>query len=267
MSLLRDGHVDLGPGPVLFVHAHPDDETLATGVLIAELVARGVEVVVLTATRGEMGEVVPGVLDEAVGAEELDRVREAELAAALNVLGVRQRAFLGTPPARVTGAGPRRYRDSGMRWVTPTTAGPALEADHRSLTAAGLDDVVADLGAYLDLVRPAVLVGYDIDGSYGHPDHVRCHHATVAAGRAHGVPVVEVVSVSHGAEGDVPDAEWVDLSGHRPLVLQALAEHRSQLTLTTDDDGEPQVVHVGGQREGVIVRIGLRRVPGTSATD
>lgn len=88
---------------VLFLHAHPDDETLATGALIADLIARGVEVAVVTATRGERGEITdPGL------AEDLVALRERELAAALAVLGVRHHAFLGTPPARAGDPGLRR---------------------------------------------------------------------------------------------------------------------------------------------------------------
>ncbi|MVA77578.1 GlcNAc-PI de-N-acetylase [Auraticoccus sp. F435] len=243
------------PGPVLLVHAHPDDETLATGALIAHLTARGTEVAVLTATRGEMGEVVPGSLPADIGPDQLDAAREAELAGALAELGVQHAAFLGTPPARVPGLPPRRYRDSGMRWVTPIRAGAALESDHRSLTAAALDDVVADLCAWVEVLRPSLLIGYDVDGSYGHPDHVRCHHATAAAARRCGLPALEVVS---GEQAD--DAEWLELAEQLPVVLAALRHHASQVTVRTRPDGRPEVEHVGGQRQDVLLRTGLRRM-------
>lgn len=251
--------IDLRPGPVLFVHAHPDDETLATGALVAALVAGGTEVAVLTATRGEMGELVPGTVPEGAGPEQLVQAREAELARALRVLGVTGSAFLGTPPARAGGRPPRRYLDSGMRWVTSTVAGPAVESDHRSLTAAALDEVVDDLCAYVDVVRPSALVGYDVDGSYGHPDHVRCHHATLAAARRTGIDLFEVVSVSHGNSGDGPGAEWFDLAEHEPIVVEALRQHASQVTVHQLADGHHEVEHVGGQREPVLLDVGLRR--------
>ena len=92
---------------IAFIHAHPDDETLATGALIAWLVASGHEVSLLTATRGERGEVVPGPLSHLAGTPALETHREGELAGALRVLGVARHAFLGDPPA---GPG-RRYRD------------------------------------------------------------------------------------------------------------------------------------------------------------
>ena len=131
-------HVHFEPGArVVFLHAHPDDETLATGVLIADLVASGHPVAVVTATRGERGEIRPGV---DVG-DDFIAHREGELAAALAELGVTDHCFLGTPPALASGpmrtemepspfwaAGSVRavrFTDSGMRWVTPELAGPA----------------------------------------------------------------------------------------------------------------------------------------------
>ena len=113
---------------ICFVHAHPDDETLASGALIAHLVHLGHRVSVLTATRGEMGEVVPGPLSQLAGTPELELRREQELAGALDVLGVTDHAFLGTPPARAGGS-VRRYLDSGMRWVSEHVAGAAERAD------------------------------------------------------------------------------------------------------------------------------------------
>ena len=85
---------------VVFLHAHPDDETLATGVLLADLVDAGHQVAVVTATRGELGAVVPGPLSALEGTPELVEHRLGELAGALAELGVTDHVFLGTPPAR-----------------------------------------------------------------------------------------------------------------------------------------------------------------------
>jgi N-acetyl-1-D-myo-inositol-2-amino-2-deoxy-alpha-D-glucopyranoside deacetylase len=89
---------------VLFAHAHPDDETISTGALIRELVDRGTRVVLLTASRGERGEIVPAVR-QLIGddADALTAARERELQQALSVLGVSESYMLGTPPARATG--------------------------------------------------------------------------------------------------------------------------------------------------------------------
>ncbi|MCW5950777.1 MAG: PIG-L family deacetylase [Propionibacteriaceae bacterium] len=251
---------------VLFLHAHPDDETLATGALIAGLVDRGVEVAVVTATRGERGEVTdPGL------AGDLVTLRERELAAALAVLGVQRHAFLGTPPARAEGgdprlcgddgggrgdrgarpgddAGSRRYTDSGMVWVTPEVAGPGEDAGADSLTAASTAEAAADLASYAAWFRPDVLVSYDEFGGYGHPDHVACHHIAKAAAELAGIGFVEVIS----------GAEEPTLDQYRHQVAEALRCYRSQLRI---DGGD--VVHVGGQRHPIptvaAVRDGIRR--------
>lgn len=238
---------------VLFVHAHPDDETLATGALIAELVATGVVVCVLTATRGERGELMPGVPAPAPDDERFASHREQELADALVVLGVHTAAFLGAPPARVAGAIPRIYTDSGMTWVSDGVAGPAPDAAETSLTRASLEEVVADIVAYAGEVEPDALVSYDATGGYGHPDHVRCHDATVAAAARLGLPMIEVVPPILTGE---PGVEWHDLSARLGTVQEALRRHRTQVRVDGAD-----VVHVGGQREPIATRIGLRRRP------
>ncbi len=234
----------------LFVHAHPDDETLQTGALLSWLTSQDVGVEVLTCTRGGRGEIVDGVLPASVTEADLVRVRQHELACALEALGVRDHDFLGTPPARAEGLSPRNYRDSGMRWVQPGLAGPAQNDDPYTFTAASLDEEVADMLALVERVRPTVLVGYDKLGSYGHPDHVRAHELAVTVAVATGLPLVEVAS-GPDAEG----FEWFDLSDQRDAVVAALRCHTTQLTVHDD-----HLVHVGGQRQELPLRIGLRRV-------
>lgn len=263
---------------VAFLHAHPDDETLATGALIADLVASGHPVAVVTATRGERGEIRPGV---DVG-DDLIAHREGELAAALAELGVTEHCFLGTPPA-LAGAGvagtvpgssgwtesepsptsstdswtglgtvPTRFTDSGMRWVTAELAGPADDAGADSLTAAGVDGPAAHLAAFLTAWRADVLVGYDIHGGYGHPDHVACHHIARAAAARSGVRLVEVVSEPLlPVDGAIA---W-RAPGQLPAVRRALGCYASQLQVDGDD-----VVHVGGQRQPIAEVVWLRPV-------
>jgi N-acetyl-1-D-myo-inositol-2-amino-2-deoxy-alpha-D-glucopyranoside deacetylase len=283
-----------GRRSVLFVHAHPDDETITTGALIAELVARGTRVSLLTLTRGERGEVVPGVVVPGVavpgvavpgvavpgvavpgaagdpqGTDALTREREAELRRAIVALGIAAHFWLGALPARAPGLAPRRYRDSGMRWLRPGVAGPALDngvdgmdgvnsangvdgiGDSAALTAAPLDDVTADIRALLETLRPDLVVSYDDEGGYGHPDHVRAHHAALAACRAGGVPFAEIVRAP-GA-----DVEWFDLEARRGTVTAALRCHATQLTVELTGDGG-FIVHSGGQREAITTSIGLR---------
>lgn len=233
---------------VLFVHAHPDDETLATGGLIAELAARGVEVAVLTATRGEQGEVVDGPLAHLAGTPELTAHREGEVAAACATLGVRRHAFLGGPDARAAGLPPRRYTDSGMAWLdeTETVAGPGDAAGPDSLTSADPAEVAADIAAYARAFGADAIVSYDAHGGYGHPDHVALHAPSRAAASERGVPFREVASVA-----DPDDA--LDTPQHLPLLQEALRHYASQLTV---DGGD--VVHVGGQRQPILTRFTLR---------
>ena len=147
----------------LFVHAHPDDETVQTGSLLAWLAAQGLPVSVLTCTRGEQGEIVSGVLPASTTADELVRVREAELAHAIETLGVAASYFLGTPPARAAGLGRRDYHDSGMRWVAEglrlTHSGsPATPDQVARLTSARV--AYEELAEAYDALRRMVERGY-----------------------------------------------------------------------------------------------------------
>ncbi|MET4638112.1 PIG-L family deacetylase [Mycetocola sp. 2940] len=237
-----------GVSSVLFAHAHPDDETLASGGLIADLVARGVRVTLLTASRGERGEIVAGALP-GTGADALTRAREVELAGAVAALGIASQYWLGSAPARAAGLTPRRYRDSGMEWIRPGLAGPAGDADSDALSVAPLSEVVDDVAAVLAAERPSLVISYDSGGGYGHPDHVRIRDAAVAASALLEIPYGELLEVP------AADAEWFALSSHRAVVTAALRCHASQLTVVGDD-----VVHSGGQREPIGTDVGLRLV-------
>jgi N-acetyl-1-D-myo-inositol-2-amino-2-deoxy-alpha-D-glucopyranoside deacetylase len=151
---------------LLFVHAHPDDETLTTGATIAHYAARGADVRVVTCTLGEEGEVIGDRWAQLVvtGADQLGGYRIGELSAALASLGVAEPVFLG-------GAG--HWRDSGMAG-TP--------ARHRQrFVDAELADPAAELARIIVAMRPHVVVSYDANGGYGHPDHIRAHQVTEAA--------------------------------------------------------------------------------------
>lgn len=155
---------------VVFAHAHPDDETLATGALIQHLTRSGVAVAVVTATRGELGAVVPGPLSALEGTPELEPHRVGELTAALRALGAEGPYFLGDPPARAIGLAPRRYTDSGMRWITPPSRGRATRRGRGAFTAAEVAQAAADLAAFVrDSGAPTWSSSYESDGGYGHP--------------------------------------------------------------------------------------------------
>lgn len=242
---------------VLLVHAHPDDETLASGALIAELVDQGREVHVLTCTRGERGELMPGVADAVTpGSAEFVQLRLGELAGALDALGVEHHAFLGTRPARGQELPDERvYTDSGMQWIREGLAGPAEDAGDESFTAATISDALEDALAYVDSTRPDVLISYDSGGGYGHPDHIRAHEVTKVVAEHAGLPMLEIIPPDRDVDGDLDAIQWLELSRHLLTAQQALRSHASQVRV----DGA-QVVHVGGQREPIVTRMGLRTV-------
>ena len=157
---------------LLLVHAHPDDETITTGATMAYYAAQGVAVTLLTCTLGEEGEVlVPEyALLAADEADQLGGFRIGELAAAMAALGVADHRWLG---------GPGRFRDSGMM-------GTAANKHPRAFWRADEDETVFDaaVAAAVDVVRdvrPQVVVTYDGNGEYGHPDHIMAHRVATAA--------------------------------------------------------------------------------------
>ncbi|MET7684059.1 N-acetyl-1-D-myo-inositol-2-amino-2-deoxy-alpha-D-glucopyranoside deacetylase [Streptomyces sp. NPDC005423] len=149
---------------LLLVHAHPDDESINNGATMAAYAARGAHVTLVTCTLGERGEVIPPPLRHLSGAA-LAEERERELAAAMAELGVTDFRLLG---------GRGRYRDSGM-------TGTADNDDLRCFWQAPLDEAAGHLVDVIREVRPQVLITYDPDGGYGHPDHVQAHRVALRA--------------------------------------------------------------------------------------
>ncbi len=159
----------------LFVHAHPDDETIATGATMARCAAEGVDVALVTCTRGEEGEVIPPALcyleEDRDGG--LAPYRVGELRQALVALGVEKHWYLDDLASAETGR-PVRYRDSGMVG-TPPNAHP------RAFMAVPVDEAAAALARLVERLRPDAVVTYDPEGGYGHPDHVQAHRVTMRA--------------------------------------------------------------------------------------
>ena len=179
-------------GSLLVVHAHPDDETLATGGLLATWAASGEQVTLVTCTRGERGEVIGDELAHLEGdGAALAAHREGELGAALAALGVQEHVYLDQLSAPVVGGqdanGPRRYEDSGMAWVGDDAAGLSGQAGAAAvvpadaLVAGSVDEQAARLAELVRVRRPDVVVTYEPGGGYGHPDHVRAHEITMRA--------------------------------------------------------------------------------------
>jgi N-acetyl-1-D-myo-inositol-2-amino-2-deoxy-alpha-D-glucopyranoside deacetylase len=174
---------------IVLVHAHPDDETIGNGATMAKYVAEGARVTLVTCTLGEEGEVlVPGLAHLAADKDDaLGQHRVTELATAMEALGVTDHRFLG---------GPGRWRDSGMMGLpTNDRADCFWQAD--------LDEAAGHLVAVLREVRPQVVVTYDENGGYGHPDHIQAHRVAMRA-----VELAADASFGDGAAWKVQKVYW-----------------------------------------------------------
>ena len=152
----------VGHRPTLMtVHAHPDDETIGTGGAMAKAVAAGHRVVLVTGTRGELGEIVVPEMDTPGNHRRLGEIRAGELERAMAVLGVTEWENLG-------------YRDSGM-------TGTDGNRDPRSFWQADLDEAARRLTWLVRHYQPDVITTYNSFGGYGHPDHIRTHDVGIRA--------------------------------------------------------------------------------------
>jgi LmbE family N-acetylglucosaminyl deacetylase len=161
-------HADDAPSePVLHrptlmtVHAHPDDETIGTGGTMAKAIAAGHRVVLVTGTRGEMGEIVVPKMDTPENHRRLGELRAVELERAMAVLGVTEWENLG-------------YRDSDMM-------GRPGNLDPRNFWTADLDAAAGRLTWLIRRYQPDVVTTYNEFGGYGHPDHIRVHDVSIRA--------------------------------------------------------------------------------------
>lgn len=144
------------------VHAHPDDESSKGAATTAKYVSQGVEVMVVTCTGGERGDVLHSLAEEQVAQLGLTEVRRREMAEAARILGVRH-AWLG-------------FVDSGFPEGDPPPPLP-----DGCFAALPLEEEVPALVRLIREFRPQVVTTYDEHGGYPHPDHIRCHELTMAA--------------------------------------------------------------------------------------
>ena len=153
------------PRTLIFVGAHPDDETFGLGGTLAQYAMQGVKVVYACATRGDVGSADPEHLE---GFSSSGDMRWAELTCAAQELKLADLIYLG-------------YRDSGMPGSPDNTHPDAL-------AAAPLEEVTAKVVKVLREVKPQVVITFDPIGGYRHPDHIAIHNATVRAFHAAGDP-------------------------------------------------------------------------------
>jgi N-acetyl-1-D-myo-inositol-2-amino-2-deoxy-alpha-D-glucopyranoside deacetylase len=236
---------------LLLVHAHPDDESIATGGIMAKYAAEGARVTLVTCTLGEMGEIIPAGLEHLLAERQdmLGEYRIGELAAACTALGVADHRFLG---------GPGRWRDSGMM-------GTAANDHPGCFWQADLDEAAAELTGIIREVRPQVIVSYDENGFYGHPDHIQAHRVAwrafqqsagepwqVAKFYANALPkgvladalaTVSAADTGFGPPGSVDDLPFgvpdeqvtteIDVTAYLDTKLAAMRAHATQISVNS----------------------------------
>jgi mycothiol conjugate amidase Mca len=146
---------------LLAVEAHPDDESIGVGGTLARYAAEGVRTTLVTATRGERGEILDKTLDPKEARPRLGSIREAELREASRILKISELVLLG-------------YEDSdmyGRRW----------NRSPRAFWRADMHEAVGRLIAVVRRVKPQVMIADNEIGSYGHPDHINAHRVAVGA--------------------------------------------------------------------------------------
>jgi LmbE family N-acetylglucosaminyl deacetylase len=226
------------PLTLMAVHAHPDDEATGTGGLLARSAAEGIRTVLVTCTDGSCGDGPGGVKPGEPGHDPAAVVamRQAELEKSCAVLQVEHLELLG-------------YADSGMMgWPANDTAG--------SFWTTPVPDAAARLAELMHRYQPDVVVTYDENGFYGHPDHIQAHRVTMAAVAATGLPakvywttaprskmdefeqLMKELGVdwdepesTDGPEFGLPDEEittWLDTRAFGGQKYDALAAHASQ---------------------------------------
>ncbi len=214
------------PQRLLIVHAHPDDESLFTGHVIAKRIAAGAEVMVLTLTRGERGKVKLEELKSLEGnLSAMGAFRAGELREALAAFGDVKHAFAGT----------RAYLDSGMRLNPLGKPAKPRKLDELALSAASTSVISDDIRAAIKDFKPDAVLTYNRKGGFGHPDHRMAHEATAMAIRKFAKerkgrgPKFWVIS----EPGERFDVEIGDADSAK-VKKAALEAHISQVAVSTE---------------------------------
>lgn len=209
---------------LMTVHAHPDDETIGTGGSMAKAVADGHRVVLVTCTRGEMGEIVVPEMDTPDNHRRLGEIRAGELERAMAALGVTEWENLG-------------YHDSDMM-------GRPGNHDPRSFWQADLDEAAGRLVWFIRRSQPDVITTYNDFGGYGHPDHIRTHDVSVRAFARAGDPAwyPGQLAPEHGGTGPSTDEGGLAPWTPSKLYEQAIpASTRTAMRDRLEELGKPSV--------------------------
>jgi LmbE family N-acetylglucosaminyl deacetylase len=208
---------------LMAVHAHPDDEASSTGGVLATYADQGIRTIVVTCTNGEFGDAPGGIKPGKDGHDEqaVAEIRLAELRESCKILGVSHLETLG-------------YHDSGMP-----------DWEYKGLTGAfcniPVETVAARIGGLIEQYRPQVVVTYDPDGPYQHPDHVHAARTAIAAVSATGIPAklylaamrpsvwMKIGEALREMGEDVPDMEEPD-----PEMVRQAEEAERRITTEVD---------------------------------
>ena len=170
------------PLTLMAVHAHPDDEASSTGGVLAKYSDEGVRTIVVTCTNGEFGDGPRGLKPGEEGHDTADvaQTRLAELREAAKHLGVTELELLG-------------YHDSGMpEWEYRNSPDAFCNVP--------LENVIDRIAALIEKYRPQVVITYDPDGAYQHPDHVHAARAGIGAVEKTGIPAKLYLSAMRSSE-------------------------------------------------------------------
>ena len=217
---------------LLAVVAHPDDETFGCGGLLAKCAAEGVHVALLCATRGEVGQISDASL---ATSKNLGQVREGELRAACEILGVKDLHIL-------------EYRDSGM-------AGTSDNGHPRAFNQANQDEVVASIVEVIRRLKPQVVMTFESHGGYGHPDHIAIHHAAREAFSAAGDPTRYAEQLAEGLQPHRPDKLYY--FAFPRSVARGIHEAFREANIESDfSDMDPETLGVPDEEITTVVDVG-----------
>jgi len=208
---------------LMAVHAHPDDEASSTGGVLAKYGDEGIRTVVVTCTNGEFGDTPGGVKPGEDGHDEqaVAQIRLAELRESCKHLGVTELELLG-------------YHDSGM---------PDWEYKNRPDAFCNIPEaeVAGRIGALIERYRPQVVISYDPEGAYQHPDHVHAARCAAAAAAATGIPAKFYQTAMRRSDWrelweslreqgvEVPDVREIP-----PEMLRKMEENERRITTNVD---------------------------------
>ena len=247
------------PLTLMAVHAHPDDEATGTGGILARYAAEGIETVLVVCTDGACGDGPGGVKPGQPGPDRdaVVAMRRSELEASCAALKVSDLEMLG-------------YADSGMMgWETNDTPG--------SFWTTPVDEAAARLAHLMRHYRPDVVVTYDENGFYGHPDHIQAHRVTMAAVASTGIPAKLYWTTAprsmvqkfgqlmreYGMEWDEPDHSHEEHSGEEPEMEMGLPDEQITTWVDTTEFGgqkyDALAAHASQSDNIVFLRMGKER--------